>query len=134
VTPSRNSNLQNRPLAREGAPHQQTHMAKDKLRKEENSSWVPDGCLTPRRAGRLTVGRNILLALTFGRTLFNSLQFSSQRHHLHEWRPEIQSRVSVIVESLVAVAEARGQFGNPDEGERLPFDPLPDDTGEYTAE
>jgi hypothetical protein len=30
----------------------------------ENLSWVPDGCLTPRQAGRLTVGRNMTLSLT----------------------------------------------------------------------
>jgi hypothetical protein len=32
--------------------------------KRENWSWVPDGCLTPRQTGRLTVGRNITLTLT----------------------------------------------------------------------
>jgi hypothetical protein len=30
---------------------------------EKNLSWVPDGCLTPRKPGRLTVGRNITLIL-----------------------------------------------------------------------
>jgi hypothetical protein len=28
-------------------------------------SWVPDRCLTPRQTGRLTVGRNITLTLTY---------------------------------------------------------------------
>jgi hypothetical protein len=28
-------------------------------------SWAPDGCLTPRQTGRLAVGRNITLTLTF---------------------------------------------------------------------
>jgi hypothetical protein len=32
---------------------------------EKNWSRVPDGCLTPRRTGRLTVGRHITLPLTF---------------------------------------------------------------------
>jgi hypothetical protein len=31
----------------------------------ENWSRVPDGCLTPGRTGRLTVGRNLTLTLTF---------------------------------------------------------------------
>jgi hypothetical protein len=32
--------------------------------REKNWSRVPDGCLTPRRTGLLTVGRNITLILT----------------------------------------------------------------------
>jgi hypothetical protein len=27
-------------------------------------SWAPDGCLMPRQAGRLTVGRNVTLTLS----------------------------------------------------------------------
>jgi hypothetical protein len=32
-------------------------------------SRVPDGCLTPRRTGRLTVGRNITFTLTLNNDL-----------------------------------------------------------------
>jgi hypothetical protein len=40
-------------------------LSKNKQReKEKNWSRVPDGCLTPRQTGRLTVGRNITLTLT----------------------------------------------------------------------
>jgi hypothetical protein len=41
--------------------------------KGKNWSRVPDGCLTPGRTGRLTVGRNITLTLTFDRGQFSSL-------------------------------------------------------------
>jgi hypothetical protein len=36
----------------------------DQREKGKNWSRVPDGCLTPRRTGRLTVGRNVTLTLT----------------------------------------------------------------------
>jgi hypothetical protein len=59
----KNWKLQTRLLVREGAPHQ--HLRKClkiiKERKEKNWSRVPDGCLTPRQTGRLTVGRNVTL-------------------------------------------------------------------------
>jgi hypothetical protein len=38
-------------------------------RKEKNGSRVPNGSLPPRQAGRLTAGRNIILALTTGISL-----------------------------------------------------------------
>jgi hypothetical protein len=31
------------------------------LKEKKNWSWVPDGGLTPRQPGRLTVGRNTIL-------------------------------------------------------------------------
>jgi hypothetical protein len=39
-------------------------LCKENFKKKENWSRVPDGCLTPRRTGRLTVARNLTLALT----------------------------------------------------------------------
>jgi hypothetical protein len=41
-------------------------MQKKKKKKENGKNWlrVPGGCLTPRRTGRQTVGRNITLTLT----------------------------------------------------------------------
>jgi hypothetical protein len=46
-----------------GRPHQQTRIC---LKREKRKNWlrVPDGCLTSRQTGRLTVGRNITLILT----------------------------------------------------------------------
>jgi hypothetical protein len=43
-----------------------------------NWSWVPDGCLTPGRTGRLTVGSSITLTLTIKivQLLDRQLQFS----------------------------------------------------------
>jgi hypothetical protein len=41
------------------------HLSKNNQREKGRNWWrVPDGCLTPRRTGRLTVGRNITLTLT----------------------------------------------------------------------
>jgi hypothetical protein len=61
---SRNSiscKRQTRTFVREGAPHQQTRKC---LTVTKICSWAPDGSLTPRYTGRLTVGRNISLTLT----------------------------------------------------------------------
>jgi hypothetical protein len=52
---------QTRPLVREGAPHQQNRNC---LTVIKIWSYAPDGCLTPRQTGRLTVGRNITHSLT----------------------------------------------------------------------
>jgi hypothetical protein len=46
---------------REGTSHQRTH---DSLAVIKIWSWAPDGRLTPRQAGWLTVGRDITLTLT----------------------------------------------------------------------
>jgi hypothetical protein len=61
-----NWSVQTRLLVREGAPHQQTRNCLKNNQREngKNWPWVPDGCLTPGRTGRLTVGRNITLTLT----------------------------------------------------------------------
>jgi hypothetical protein len=58
--------VQTRLLVREGAPHQQTRNCLKHNQGENGKNWsrVPDGCLTPRRTGRLTVGRNVALTLT----------------------------------------------------------------------
>jgi hypothetical protein len=42
------------------------------LRRKKKWSLVPDGCLTPRRIGRLTVGRNITLTLTVALSSYDS--------------------------------------------------------------
>jgi hypothetical protein len=56
---SSNSKLQTRPLVRKGVTKQQTRNCLMKIsRRNKNWSRVPDGCLIPRRTGRLTVGRN----------------------------------------------------------------------------
>jgi hypothetical protein len=55
---SSNCKRQNRPVVREGAPHPQTRNC---LTVIKIWSWAPDGCLTARQTGRLTVGRNITL-------------------------------------------------------------------------
>jgi hypothetical protein len=39
-------------------------LSKENFKAKQNWSRVPDGCLTPRRTGRLTIGRNITLILT----------------------------------------------------------------------
>jgi hypothetical protein len=59
------SNLQTRPLLREGATKLQTcNCLKEISRRTKNWSQVPDGRLTPRQTGRLTAGRNVTLTLT----------------------------------------------------------------------
>jgi hypothetical protein len=71
---SSNSKLQTRPLVREGATNPE--LSKEKFKEKEKlivgPRWVPDiktdwptGYLTSRRTGRLTVGRNVTLTLTF---------------------------------------------------------------------
>jgi hypothetical protein len=64
--PDKNWKVQTRLLVREGAPHQQTRNWLKNYQRENGKNWsrVPNGCLTPRRTGRLTVSRNIILTLT----------------------------------------------------------------------
>jgi hypothetical protein len=53
-------------LSSERASHINKHqeLSKNNLnRKEKNLLWFPDGCLTPRQTGQLTVGHNITLTL-----------------------------------------------------------------------
>jgi hypothetical protein len=57
-----NSCKQTRPLVREGAPHQETRNC---LTVIIIWSWAPGRCLTPEQTGRLTVGSNVTLTLTF---------------------------------------------------------------------
>jgi hypothetical protein len=57
---SSNCKQQTCTLAREGAPHQQTH---NHLTVMKIWSKVPDGCFIPRQTGRLIVGRNMTLTL-----------------------------------------------------------------------
>jgi hypothetical protein len=56
-----NCKWQTHPLICEGAPHQQTHNC---LTVIKIWSWIPDGCLTPRQTGQLTIDHNITLTLT----------------------------------------------------------------------
>jgi hypothetical protein len=59
------SNLQTRPLAREGATKLQTrNCLKEISRGKKNWSQVPDGHLTPGQTGRLTVGRKLTATAT----------------------------------------------------------------------
>jgi hypothetical protein len=54
------SNLQTRPLVREGATKLQTrNCLKEISRRTKNWSQVPDGRLTPGQTGRLSVGRKL---------------------------------------------------------------------------
>jgi hypothetical protein len=48
--------------------------------KGKNWSRVPDGCLTPGRTGRLTVGRNMALTLTL--TLTSTFELSKCKRAL----------------------------------------------------
>jgi hypothetical protein len=54
------------PFVRDGESHQQTRNC---LTVIKIWSWAPDGCLTQRQTGRLTVGRNITLPLNLTLTL-----------------------------------------------------------------
>jgi hypothetical protein len=54
--PSSNCKRETRPLVREGAPHQQ---ALNCVTVIQIWSLTPDGGLTPRQTGRLTIGRNM---------------------------------------------------------------------------
>jgi hypothetical protein len=55
-----NSELQTRPLVREGATKQQRRSCLRKISwRRKNWSRVPDGRLIPGRTGRLTVGRKL---------------------------------------------------------------------------
>jgi hypothetical protein len=61
------SNLQTRPLVREGATKLQTrNYLKDISWRKQNWSQVPDGRLTPGRTDRLTVGRKLTATATAG--------------------------------------------------------------------
>jgi hypothetical protein len=54
------SKLQTRPLVREGAEKlQKRNCPKNISMRKKNWSRLPDGRLTPRLTGRLTVGRNV---------------------------------------------------------------------------
>jgi hypothetical protein len=66
---SSNCKRQTRSLVRESAPHQQI---RNYLTVTKIWSQAPDGCLTPRHTGRLTVGRNITLTLTLSSVEFHS--------------------------------------------------------------
>jgi hypothetical protein len=52
--------LHTRPLVRQGAPRRRAKQFSGKIKgKSKICSWARKGCPTPRRTGRLTVGRNI---------------------------------------------------------------------------
>jgi hypothetical protein len=54
------SNLQTRPLVREGATNLQNRKCLKEISwRKKNWSQVPDGRLTPGQTGRLTVGRKL---------------------------------------------------------------------------
>jgi hypothetical protein len=59
------SNLQTRPLFREGATKLQTRNCLQEIsRRKKNWSQVPDERLTPGQTGRLTVGRKFTATAT----------------------------------------------------------------------
>jgi hypothetical protein len=58
---SGNCKRQNSPAIRDGALHQ---LIRNSLTVTKIRPWAPDGCLTPRQTGRLTVCRNMTLSLT----------------------------------------------------------------------
>jgi hypothetical protein len=61
------SNLQTRPLVREGATNLQTRKClKEISRRKKNWSQVSDGRLTPGHTDRLTIGRKLTHSLTQG--------------------------------------------------------------------
>jgi hypothetical protein len=64
----------------EGTRHQQTHGC---LTVTEVWSWVPVGCLTPRQTGRLTIGRNIILTLTWA--IVNHIQWGPRIVSDKQW-------------------------------------------------
>jgi hypothetical protein len=58
-----------------GGPQQTRNCPKNNQRKNrKNWSRVPDGCLTPGRTGRLTVGRNVTLTSIENSEIFISLK------------------------------------------------------------
>jgi hypothetical protein len=60
------SNLQTRPLVREGGTNLQNQKClKEISKRKRNWSQVPDGRLTPGQTGRLTVGRKLTHSLTY---------------------------------------------------------------------
>jgi hypothetical protein len=72
-----NRKLQTRPLVREGATKQQTRSClKEISRRKKNWSWVPDGRLTPRQSGRLTVGRKLTSTSTSTSTSDETVKYS----------------------------------------------------------
>jgi hypothetical protein len=58
------SKLRTRPLVREGATKLHTRNLKEISRRKKNWAHIPDGRLTPRQTGRLTVGRKLTLTST----------------------------------------------------------------------
>jgi hypothetical protein len=77
--PSNNWKPQTRPLIREGAPNQRTCNCLQIMKIRINWSQVPDGLLTPRQTGRLTVGHN--------KTLTNSSWFAL------DFQPSVYTRL-----------------------------------------
>jgi hypothetical protein len=80
------SNLQTRPLVREGATKLQTHNClKEISRRKKNWSQVPDGRLTPGQIGRLTVGRRLIATATalITRLHCSFVSFSPEKKETH---------------------------------------------------
>jgi hypothetical protein len=95
---------QTHPLVREEAPHQQTRNC---LTVIKICSWAPDGCLTPRQTGRLTVGRNIILTLGWCK-MVASLQGheSRKQRNVSRWKPlpsNVTEKSSVCVTVICEV-------------------------------
>jgi hypothetical protein len=82
--------------------HQQTSTI-SKLSRDWTLSRVPEGCMTPRQNARLSVGRNIILILNY---------WSSSSGCWESVRELIEN----------CCGWSKGHFGNPEKGDRPPFE------------
>jgi hypothetical protein len=72
------SNLQTRPLVREGITKLQTrNCLKEISRRKKNWSQVPDGRLTPGQTGPLTVGHKLTATATYSYIIGRGSQMDS---------------------------------------------------------
>jgi hypothetical protein len=99
-----NCKQQTRYVVRESAPHQQTRNC---LTVINIWSWAPDGCLTRRQTGRLTVDLNITLTLSCYETVYRSWSDVRQpartwawdQSNTHCWKPLPSSAVKAGTEN-----------------------------------
>jgi hypothetical protein len=90
------------------------------IQRENGKNWsrVPDGCLTPGRIGRLTVGRNITLTLTLTLTLIRPAVWSSDQS---SWLQNEDVLFPVRYElDLYMLCRRKSGLGNRDYGSRDP--------------
>jgi hypothetical protein len=88
------------------------HINKPQLTEIKIWSWAPDGCLTPRQIGWLTVVRNITLNMTLTRPLkFFGFRFCIQRVKRHSYRHGFVVRKSPASKDLNPEAEESAALG-----------------------